>query len=232
MERGGGWIERRVSARDLEVLEFVARFGVVPRERGGEVGRDGSDGDVPAGEAAAGSGLAGGRRPWLSAEPVLTATAEGLAACGRDELSVAKVSPSTLRHFSVLAHLAVDLESAGQQLLSERELRPTSGRWGGRDFSIQLPGSSSHHRPDLIALGEPPIAIEVELSPKAGARLDKIVTAWSAAVQEGRFGAVRYLCSAEALPYVKRSIDRTEAGDQVALEPLAEKYLIATSQLT
>jgi hypothetical protein len=50
--------------------------------------------------------------------------------------------------------------------------------------------------------------------------LDEILAGWGEAVDDGRFAGVRYFCSAEALPYVKRSVERTEAGAQVAVEPL------------
>lgn len=231
MDECGEWLGGRVSGRDVEVLGFVARFGVVPRSAMASWAGTAKTMTARREKRLREAGLVEVRKPWEGVEPVLVATGEGLAVCGRHELSVARASPSTLRHFTVAAHLAAEMESAGQRLLSERELLAHERAIGERTFSIRLPGGS-HHRPDLIAIGEPPTVIEVELSPKGGRRLDRIVAAWGKAVLAGRFAAVRYLCSAEARPYVERSVDRNEAGDRVAVEPLAEEYLIATSQLT
>ena len=102
---------------------------------------------------------------------------------------------------------------------------------GERIFSIRLP-NGRHHRPDLVLLGELPIPIEVELTQKGGQRLDRIITAWGEAVQKDRFAAVRYLCSVEALPYVERSVQRTETGEQVDVELLPEGCMISTWQET
>jgi hypothetical protein len=65
-------------------------------------------------------------------------------------------------------------------------------------------------------------ALEVELTPKGSARLDSIVIAWREAVASGRFPSVRYLCSEEALPSLRRSVERTGACSAVAVAPLPE----------
>jgi len=230
MEGSGGEAWSRVSARDVEVLEFVARFGVVPRSAMASWAGTARSMTLRRERRLREAGLVEVRKLWPATEPVLTATRDGLAVCGRDDLRVALVSLTTLRHFSVAAHLAADLESSGEQLLSERELLAHERAMGERDLSVRLPGAS-HHRPDLIALGEPPTAIEVELSPKGSARLDQIVAAWKAAVEKRRFARVRYCCSVEALPYVKRSVDRTEAGGQVEVGLLPQECLNAAPQL-
>lgn len=64
-----------------------------------------------------------------------------------------------------------------------------------------------------------PGAIEVELTAKGSARLDRIVGAYRDAVGAGRFGSVRYLCSEETLPFVHRAVERT-AGAAVVAGPL------------
>jgi hypothetical protein len=69
----------------------------------------------------------------------------------------------------------------------------------------------------------------VELTQKGGPRLDRIVAAWADAVREGRFASVRYLCSAEALPYVRRSVERVEAGRSVAVQPLPDEDSLSIS---
>jgi hypothetical protein len=204
----------------MEVLEFVARFGVVPRSAVARWAGTGKTATAVREKRLREASLLSVSRPWLSPEPVLVATREGLALCGRGELAVARASPSTLRHFSTAAHLAAGLERAGEELLSERELLAHERGMGERVFSIRLSGEEKYHRPDMVIVGEPPVVLEVELTAKGRVRLDEIVTSWSAAVDDGRFGAVRYLCSPEALPYVERSLERIVTGRQVTVEPL------------
>jgi hypothetical protein len=228
VEGSGGWGPERISARDVEVLGFVARFGVVPRDAVARWAGSGKSMTVRRVQRLRKAALLEVLKPW--SEPVLIATRDGLAACGHDDLFPARLSLTTLRHFSVVAHLAADLESAGEQLLSERELRCHERAMGEREFSIRLP-NGRHHRPDLILQSGLPTPIEVELSPKGSLRLDQIIAAWSAAVDAGRFAEVRYLCSEEALPYVQRSVGRTGAGGEVEVEPLPEECLIAAEQL-
>jgi hypothetical protein len=231
MQGGVGGKERRVSGRDVEVLEFVARYGVVPRSA---VARWAGTAKTVTGEREKrlrDAGLVEVSRPWMSPEPVVVATGKGLALCGRPELPKAKASPRTLRHFAAAAHLAVDLERAGEQLLSERQLLAHERAMGRRDFSIRLRGEEKYHRPDLIAIGKPPSIIEVELTAKGKARLDEIIAGWKMAVERGRFAGVRYYCSSEALPYVKRAVDRVGAQEQVRVELLPEEDLLATSLL-
>jgi hypothetical protein len=228
MKGGGGWGPERVTARDVEVLGFVARFGVVPRDAVARWAETGKAMMVRRERRLREAGLFEVLKPW--SEPVLIATQDGLAACGHDDLFRAQLSLTTLRHFSVVAHLAADLERTGEQLLSERELMAWERAAGERVFSLRLSGDR-HHRPDLIELGELPSPVEVELTPKGGDRLDEIVGGWRAAVGEGRFKRVLYRCSAEALPYVERSVRRTDAGDQVIVQLLPEECLIAAEQL-
>jgi hypothetical protein len=227
MQGGGGEKKRRVSARDLEVLGFVARFGVVPRGAMAEWAETAKTVTGEREKRLREAGLLEVTRPWLSPEPVLVATADGIAASCQSELFKARLSPSTLRHFSAVAYLAASLEPAGEELLSERELLAHERASGERDFSLRLP-DGSHHRPDLIALGDPPGIIEVELSAKGSTRLDRIVRGWKQAVDNGRFAASRYFCSPAAQPYVERSLERVGASPQVQLQALPEQCWSAT----
>lgn len=74
------------------------------------------------------------------------------------------------------------------------------------------------HRPDLIVIGQQLEAIEVELTPKAPRRLDKIVRGWARAVALGQYKRVRYLCSPRTLPLLERALMRTSAGEAVVAE--------------
>ncbi len=223
MQGGGGEKNRRVSARDLEVLGFVARFGVVPRSAMAKWAGTAKTVTGEREKRLRDAGLLEVTRPWLSPEPVLVATADGIAASCQSELFKARLSPSTLRHFAAVAYLAASLESAGEELLSERELLAHERAKGERSFSIRLLGKDKYHRPDLIALGELPTVIEVELTAKGRNRLDEIVSGWKAAVERGRFASVRYFCTKKALPYVKRSVERADAGAEVTVEALPDE---------
>jgi hypothetical protein len=150
---GGGW--SGVSERDLEVLEFVARFGVVPRAAAARWAATGRTMTLRREKRLREAGLLAVQRPWDASDPVLVASRQGLMACGREELSTARVSLATLHHFSVVAHLAAVLEGTGAQLLAERELRAHERALGKRQFSLTLP-RGKHHRPDLVILPADP----------------------------------------------------------------------------
>jgi hypothetical protein len=226
----GGKRTDRISQRDLEVLEFVARYGVVPRSAMARWADTAKTATFGREKRLQDAGLIEVERLWLSTEPVLLATKAGLAACRRRELWPARVSAETLRHFSVAAQLAAELERIGHRLLSERELRTKERAIGGREFSIRLP-AGRYHRPDLILLGERPCPIEVELSAKGNVRLDRILAGWAAAVDQGRFAKVIYHCSPQASRYVERSVERVGGAGQVEIKLLPDAYLRATSLL-
>jgi hypothetical protein len=79
------------------------------------------------------------------------------------------------------------------------------------------------HRPDLIVLDDLPEAIEVELSDKSNRRLDEILKGWRWAVLERKVGRVRYLCSARALRYVERAVERIGRSDGIEIEQLKKE---------
>jgi hypothetical protein len=76
------------------------------------------------------------------------------------------------------------------------------------------------HRPDLVLLGDPPEAVEVELTAKSARRLDEILRAWRRSVGRGQFAGVRYLCSVGTLPYLQRAAARTRTEELIGVEPL------------
>jgi hypothetical protein len=85
MMGSGGGAGSRVSGRDLELLEFVARFGVVPRSAAAKWARTARTVTLGREKRLREAGLLEVSRPWLSPEPVLVATREGLGACGRPD---------------------------------------------------------------------------------------------------------------------------------------------------
>jgi hypothetical protein len=72
------------------------------------------------------------------------------------------------------------------------------------------------HRPDLVLLtDEGPIAIEVELTPKAPRRLEAIVGAWA---RTDRVWEVHYYCEpGQTRRAVKRAVAKVRADDKIAI---------------
>jgi hypothetical protein len=222
----GGKRTDRVSERDLEVLEFIARYGVVPRDAVAVWADTAKTTTQTRERRLALAGLIEVSHPWDGVGPFVNATRAGIRACLLDELPVVRPSPSKLQHFAVCARLGARLERAGQQLLSERELRAEERAWGKRVHSIQLP--TRLHKPDLMQVGEPPTPIEVELTRKAQGRLEEIVRRWRTAVDEERFQRVLYYCTSEVLPYVQRAVDRARAEEQVTAELIPDEDVLVT----
>lgn len=216
----------RVSGRDLEVLEFVARYGVVPREAVMCWAGTAKTATQRRERRLRLAGLMEIAYPLERVGPFSVATKAGLGACARNELTVARLAPTTLRHEAVCALLGARLERAGQQVLSERELRAEERAWGRRVHSIRL--RTRFHRPDLIRVGKLTTPIEAELTRKSRGRLEEIVRLWRRAVVDGRFDAVHYYCSAAALPYVERVVDDLGAEEQIRVELLPPGCELAT----
>ena len=223
----GGKRTDHISRRDLEVLEFIARFGVVPRRSVA----------TWAGTARTVTIVREGRlrkaelirvlRGFGSGGPISVATKSGLRASGRRELSTARVSAAALSHDTVVAELAASLERCGERLLSEREILASERAAGEHLLSAQL-GAGRFHRADLIRvdeLGVPSEAIEVELTTKGAARLDQLLRAWRDAVIEGRLARVVYRCAPRTMPYVRRAVERTRTEAVIAVEELGVSAL-------
>ena len=212
----------RVTARDMEVLEFVARYGVVPRDAVEVWAETARTMTWRREKRLREAGLLEVAKPHFEEAPFLLATRDGLSICTRDELPVAELSLATVGHFAAIARLAARLERAGETLLSERELLAYERASGEHDFSIRL-DDGSLHRPDLISVpsGSPPAdwartaptsIVEVELNQKGARRLDRILIGWRNEIASRRFAALRYYCAERALPYVQRSAERVDFG--------------------
>jgi hypothetical protein len=213
----GGRRTDRINERDLQVLEFLARYGTVPRAA---VSRRFGCGRSVAYERERRLRLAGliEMVPGPGeGERLLLATAIGRRACGRPELAAARPSPATLRHETTLALLGARLEARGERLLAEREIVAAERAEGARLYSADL-GHGRTHRADLIHIGPgAPEAIEVELTAKGAARLDALLRAWRFAVAEGRLARVLYLCPQKTRPLLERAIARTATAPMVEL---------------
>jgi hypothetical protein len=210
----------RINRRDLEALEFLARYGTVPRL---VLARWSASGRTVAYERERRLRVAGliERVPGPEVgEGLLVATAAGRRACGRPELAAARPSPATLHHETALSRLGAEWEMAGERILSEREIVAAERAEGKRVYSAEL-GRGRVHRADLIRLGPGgPEAIEVELTTKAAARLDAILRAWRFAVAEGRLARVAYHCAPRTRRFVEAAIARTATSAAIAVEDL------------
>ena len=222
----GGKRTDRISVRDLEVLEFVVRFGCVPS---GLVALWAGTGRAVTYERAARLRAAG----LIEVLPgvgdsgrLLLGTREGQRAVFRGELPVPRYSPGRIAHTAAAVSVAIELEHRGRRLLSEPEIFARERAQGERVFSAERrPGR--FHRPDLILLEDPPEAIEVELTNKGASRLDALLRAWRYSIVERKVGGVRYVCAPKALPYVKRGLERTKTGELIAVERLCDQSTTA-----
>jgi hypothetical protein len=199
----------RITERDLEVLEFVARFGVIPRAVVAKWAETGRAVTAARERRLREAGLVEVLPGLGDSGRLVLCTRRGLQAIGCQELATPRFSPATLRHSATTARVGAELERAGHRVLSEREIEARERAEGCRVFSAQGRGGR-YHRPDLVLLGDPPQALEVELTDKSARRLDEILRAWRRALAAGQFVRVRYLCAPRVLGYVERAVQRTK----------------------
>lgn len=144
----------------------------------------------------------------------------GLRTTARDDLAPVRLSSAGFLHAYECARVARALERSldGRFTVhSERELRAWERAAGGLIASAELTFSSAAgadvHRPDLVCCAVPgvarelPLAIEVELTVKAPARLRAIVRGWARC---RRIGGVVYY----ATPAVARALDCAVAEER------------------
>jgi hypothetical protein len=220
----GGKRTDHISKRDLEVLDFIARFGIVPRGAVETWAKTGYAATTNRERRLRKEYLLRSVRGFGDIGPILICTKLGLRAIGRREFRPAHVSIPTLIHETVVAKVAAQLERDGAHLYSEREVLARDSAAGEHLLCARLPGGRSH-RPDLIGVdaeGRPVAAYEVELSAKAAGRLDTILRAWRRAVVEKRVEGVVYHCPRRTLPYVQRAVDRTRTESVVTIEQLPD----------
>lgn len=210
--------------RDQELVDWIGRLGAVEVRQVGErfgVGRSVTYGLV---SRLIEAGLLE-RLALLRGEPALIrATTDGLRFAGLG-LSVAQLRLGELRHWVAVADavLRAEREHGPENVISERELR-FAEQLERRPIAScvvgELPGGRPmFHRPDLVVTaGERPIAIEVELTAKAPARLRAIVKAWRRARHVER---VIYFCPVGPTQQaVERAIRDVRAHDRVFVHRL------------
>jgi hypothetical protein len=141
----------RITERDLEVLEFVARFGVIPRQVVAEWAETGRAVTAARERRLREAGLVEVLPGFGDSGRLVLCTRRGLRAVGREELSTPRFSPATLRHSAAAARVLAQLERTGHRVLSEREIEARERAQGKRVFSAEC-RSGRYHRPDLIIL--------------------------------------------------------------------------------
>jgi hypothetical protein len=212
----GGARTDRISTRDIEVLEFIARFGVVSRRAVAIWSGCGRTATFERSRRLRAAGLID-VRPSFGEQRVLLATPLGLRLCARRDLRPARLSAATVRHEVLAAELGALLERRGEALLSEREILARERAEGAPLLSAKLAGRRLH-RADLVRLGEdgaPGEAIELELSVKGAARLDALLRAWRLAVAERRLARVVYHCAPGSRRFVDQAIARTRTKGMI-----------------
>ncbi len=174
-------------------------------------------------QAAVRAGLAVRARPLHGAPSLFAATRAGMALAGMPGEEPTRVSAAGARHQIACAHAAVALARRYPQHLvcGERDLQRDERALGSALASAGMSWRSrwgDSHRPDLViwppARGSLPVAVEVELTVKAPARLLEICRAWARA---GHVAGVLYVASEEAFGPVARAISRAGAEDRIAL---------------
>jgi hypothetical protein len=217
--------ERR-QTRDRELVRFVGVHGAVAMEHvmaALGVGRTAAYRRVAV-------CIEGGlleRVDLLREEPsLLRATRAGLRYAGL-ALPVAAISPGSVDHWLRCATTALKLgeEFGAERVISERELALAERIEERAIASAQIgelpSGAPRLHRPDLAVITERgPIAVEVELTPKAPRRLEGLIRAWRRA---SWVGEVRYYCEpGQTRRAVERAVAKTHTQERIkVLEAVA-----------
>lgn len=219
----GGKRTDQVSARDVEVLDFIVRFGLVSRAAVAAWAATGRSVTFARERRLREAGLIEVGSQFWGGERLIVPTAAGVRLSGFGHLGPARFSGSSARHEAAVARLAAQMERQGRRVLSEREVIARERVEGRRLFSLEVEGGRRFHRCDLLGTGEEaraPEAIEVELTAKGTERLDLLMRSWRRAVAQGRFSRVVYRCPASTRGPVERAVERTGTAEFVRIEEL------------
>jgi hypothetical protein len=216
------------SRERTELLRWTARIGAVTADALACL-QDTSTSSAGARLAAAARAKLLSRRHLLIGHPALyTVTAAGMRACGLEGLEPAHISVANATHTIACVRAAAALQRRYPDHLvgGERELRRDERRAGAPLASALLDHAVGRqtrlHRPDLVLWppresGGGPIAIEVELTVKAPARLTEICRAWA---RSREVAGVVYLATPAARRALGRAIEQACAGERIAVLPL------------
>lgn len=133
--------------------------------------------------------------------------------------SAPKSKVRDLDHTLAAGWVAIELELAGVEVVTERMMRRAEHAAGERGlWSIQLPTPVSSierrtHRPDLaVALDGRLIAVEVELTRKSRQRLKALMGGWA---RQSRYDEARYLCGSQSLVDLVLRQSRASGAERV-----------------
>jgi DNA-binding Lrp family transcriptional regulator len=198
--------------RDEELVRLIGRHGLMTIEQAQRAMGTGRSVTYRRVRHLADAGLVE-RVTVPGAGSLLHATRQGLRWSGL-ALAVATVSAAEVEHGlrCVTTAIRAGEHYGHENVLTERELIGIEALGEQHFASVSLGlsrGQRRWHRPDLVVLQEEgPIAIEVELTPKAPARLERIMRAWRRAVGGGEFSGVHYRCAPGAS---RRAVERAVA---------------------
>jgi hypothetical protein len=175
--------------------------------------------------AARGRGLLRANGSTGPGDPLFTATRQGLRACGRRSLRPPRVTAANTSHWRACAIVAAafaraypDGEILGEPALreAEREGPPVAAATSRSRSGAVL------HRPDLALLGRAgaahrTLAVEVELSVKAPARLAEICRAWARC---RAVSGIVYVAARDVLTPLERAVTAAHAADRIIVLPL------------
>ena len=224
MESKEIWVEEQGEvgglSRDREIVCWVARLGAVSVD---QIGRRFCVGRSVAYELVrrlVGLGLLERTQTAIGDPTLISATRDGITYAGLG------LRPPTIRigevdHWLACADVAIELEQryGAERLLTERELRfeaqLTGKPVGAGKLGETLNGYWRLHWPDLAVRTDDGLVVyEVELTPKAQRRLQKILRAWRRARGVER---CVYLCppSSPTQKVVCAAIRKVHAEDEV-----------------
>jgi hypothetical protein len=218
------------TARDQEIVGFIARFGAASAEHvQAQFAMCQSRAYVRLGVLVR-DGLLEHKQLLHRVPGLYVATRAGLRWAGLGQLSVQRLSPGGFRHAWALTSAAVELSAAVPewQLLSERELRAREREEERLIASVSLGERAPLHRPDLALFGgeDEVVAIEVELAVKAPRRLRAIARAYARA---RHLSLICYLASAPAAAAVARAVADVRGEQRIAVLALEEAEALADS---
>ncbi len=220
--------DKTYSPEQLEILSWTVRFGAVTAEalavHGGWTLAS-ARARLCAAERA---GLLRSQRVLAGSSRLYTATRAGVRRSCVRGLEPCRISVATAAHAIACAHVAAALERAypDHRVTGERELRRDEREAGAPLASASLghgPGDAAlMHRPDIVLWPEHPsqalpVAVEVELTVKAPARLLKICRAWARC---RCVAGTLYLAAPAVQRPLSRAIERAQAGERIVLTGL------------
>ncbi len=168
-------------------------------------------------------------RPCRDVATLYTLSRKGLPGAGGLDLRPARVSAAGAAHAAAtcLAASHLGLVFPGHAVLGEPSIRQIERDRGGPLVEVLGAGSSGAgferggHRPDLLIVGSAdlPVAVEVELTVKAPARLRAICRGWA---RSRALAGVIYLATDEVLAPLSRAVASAGAHERIVAIRLAD----------